>query len=249
MVLRLMRIRSAMLRAGLEVGAGQPDSKFLPADPCGRIHPSDLPLDDSGEMGERRIAGGMSEGVVEVLEFVEVGVDERAGLGRALPRHQLLELPPVEQSGEPIGRARPSLVDLERTSEPRPGAIERGGQLGRGRAHRLATARRPDRHRPERLVPPTGSGENSTPPGRWRRSATTPPSGSPEIATVAGRFRERLRVRCATLGKEGIQQPAVARPDTPITRTRRSGARGSRTRVSGSRRAATSTCASSARSS
>ena len=154
----LIRIRSAIRAPTSRSRLGQPDGELLAPDPRRRCPRPDLALDDPGEVDQRRVAGRMAQAVVEQLEAIEVGVDQRPvtgapGLGLG---DQLVELAPVGQAGEPVG-----------------GRV--GGCACRPRAHGPAEAPRwptPPSAPPGRL--PIGS----RPPGG--QMATAPNASSPD---------------------------------------------------------------------
>ena len=71
---------------------------------------TDLGLDDFGDLLEKRVTGGMTEGVVDNLELIEIDIQQRVRLlGVALDNvecgHQpVLELTPVQQAGQCVVR-------------------------------------------------------------------------------------------------------------------------------------------------
>ena len=98
---------------------------------------------------------GMAQGVVEQLEPIEIGVDQRArrGPARLGLADQLVELAPVGEPGQAVrGGVGRALVGLERPGEPRARVGQRLRQLGQRGADRLAAAGRPDGDRAEGLV-------------------------------------------------------------------------------------------------
>ena len=92
----------------------------------------------------------MPQGVVELLEPIEVGEDQRA-LACIHPAQCLLEPPPVHQAGERVGRCRPDCgIGGDRAREPRRGVRHRLEHLRADRAGRLHAVRQVDGDRADR---------------------------------------------------------------------------------------------------
>ncbi len=105
---RLLRNRSADTLGDFESfpqpRARQPDRELFAADPRDQIAIAHRGLEQTGDMLQRGIAGGMPERVVELFEVVEIDVDERRRSTRSVARRieRALELAPVAQTGERI---------------------------------------------------------------------------------------------------------------------------------------------------
>src|SRR6267142_2310543 len=105
---RLLRNRSADTLGDFESfpqpRARQPDRELFAADPRDEIAIAHRGLEQTSDMLQRGIAGGMPERVVELFEVVEIDVDERRRSARSVARpiERALELAPVAQTGERI---------------------------------------------------------------------------------------------------------------------------------------------------
>ena len=64
-------------RGGVGVGLGQHDQELLAPVAAGRVDGADVRREECAHMAQHRVAGGMAMGVVEALEVVEVGQDDR----------------------------------------------------------------------------------------------------------------------------------------------------------------------------
>jgi RNA polymerase primary sigma factor len=71
------------------IGLGQQDRELLPTQSCRQVDASDPPLQDLGEGPQHLVTGLVPEEVVDVLEIVEVGDDQREPVAETLCTQQL----------------------------------------------------------------------------------------------------------------------------------------------------------------
>src|SRR5829696_3704108 len=130
--------------AELKVGLRQPDGELLTSNAAGNIAGADLFPDDAGKVHQRRIAGGMTEGVVQALETIEVAIQQRAVPRRNRPEG-LVETAPVTESSQRIDRGCSLvLVGFQSAVDARGGIVNRFHYLGSRRARGLFSSRKPD---------------------------------------------------------------------------------------------------------
>src|SRR5882762_4275327 len=141
---RLLRNRSADTLGDFESfpqpRARQPDRELFAADPRDEIAIAHRGLEQTSDMLQRGIAGGVPERVVELFEVVEIDVDERRRSSRSVARRieRALELAPVAQTGERIhDSALLRFVDGLRCSNARTEVREHRAEVVEDRGVRL----------------------------------------------------------------------------------------------------------------
>src|SRR5215217_2881545 len=143
--------------AELQIGIRQPDRELLTSNAAGNIAGADLFPDDAGKVDQRGITGRMAEGVVQALEAIDVGIQQRP-----LPRRNqpecLVDAAAVMESGQRIDRGCSLvLVGFQCAVDARGGIVNRFHDLGSSRTRRLLSSREPDGDGPNRLqVVPNG---------------------------------------------------------------------------------------------
>ena len=79
--------------------------ELVAAQPCQRVAGAEQPLEAPRDLDQHLVSGGVTEGVVDELEAVEVEVDDREALGGAASRrhpHPVREQGPVWEPGERV---------------------------------------------------------------------------------------------------------------------------------------------------
>jgi len=105
------------LGALAHVAAGYEDEELLAADPVGEVVRPQLLAEHVGEIGQDRVAGGVSEGVVDPLEVVNVTEDHPDWLAGDLRllrqlRHPVLECLAVEHPRELVDHGLAAMLDV-----------------------------------------------------------------------------------------------------------------------------------------
>ena len=105
---RIATVISAPDRFGLgQLAAGKHDRELIAADPRQRVGLAGAAAQHGGDLGEDAVPGRVAEGVVDLLEVVEVEHQQRPGDAVAVAARQLgpqvfLEAAPVLQPGERV---------------------------------------------------------------------------------------------------------------------------------------------------
>ena len=128
------------LRRAVEVGSGQQEHELLPAPAADGVDVAASFLERPGELAENDVAGRMAVAVVDALEVVEIGQDDRKRPAETLDARELgcelvLELAAVGEAGEPVD---PSLA-LDDPVQAR--VVERDHGLRRERRQRHLVVR------------------------------------------------------------------------------------------------------------
>jgi hypothetical protein len=106
------------LRGGHVIGANEPNREFIAAEAGDQIAWAKCPAQQCGGATQDVVAHFMAQPVVDRLEMIEVGEDQRTGLVVAILPHRvtlhlLQKRTAIEQAGQRVGPRLPGHVELE----------------------------------------------------------------------------------------------------------------------------------------